>query len=124
MSNHYYSITDLEGYATQLRFAVAENIASHNQENLDEYITIDQITNIVYEHCLGLDDQSRPILDEETNKEIFEAIMIWFQNVGLAKLAAKGLIECAWDDETNEMIFWPRKETNHDAKQSPKSRKD
>jgi hypothetical protein len=122
MSNNYYAITDIEGYATQLRFVVAENIATNNQENLDEYITIEQIINIVHEHCLGLDDQSRPILDEETNEDVFEAVTTWFHNVGLSKLAAKGLLECAWDDEHNEMIFWPNKEPNHEAKKSSRSR--
>jgi hypothetical protein len=26
--------------------------------------------------------------------------------VGLARLAAQGFVECAWDDEKEEMIFW------------------
>lgn len=24
----------------------------------------------------------------------------------LAALAAAGIVECAWDDEKNEMVFW------------------
>jgi hypothetical protein len=38
----------------------------------------------------------------------------------LAKLAAKDLVECAWDDECNDMVFWIKKKETNDK---PKSRR-
>jgi len=42
-------------------------------------------------------------------------------NVGLAKLASKGLVECAWDNETNEMIFWANPEISKTSKRKKSS---
>ena len=32
----------------------------------------------------------------------------------MSKLAAKGLVECAWDDEKEQMIFWVDNKENSD----------
>lgn len=126
MNNDFYAITDIDGYATQMRKAAGEFISKDNQDNLEEYISIGQIINLVNEHCLGYDDNDRPILDEETNEFLFESTVDWIHNVGLAKLASQGLVECAWDDKTNEMTFWTptkNKETKNESKSKRKNSK-
>ena len=100
------TIADLDGYVSQVREVAAQTIEENNEENLDNYITINQMINMVKEECLGFDDEDRPILDEDCNEKIFENTIVWIHDVALAKLAAKNLVECAWDDQTNEMIFW------------------
>lgn len=110
-----YAIVDLDGYVSQMREAAAKSISDEYNDNLDEYISLGQMTNLVKSYCKGFDDNDHPLLDEETNERIFESTAIWIHEVGLAKLAAQDLVECAWDDETNEMVFW-RKE-----KESPKN---
>lgn len=122
MSNQVYAITDLEGYAAQMRDAAAKNLSEHSEENLDIYISLQQIINMVNKKCLGFDNNDRPLLDENINEEIFENTVVWIHNVGLAKLAAQDLVECAWDDDTNEMIFWP-KEKKKNVKQRKSGRK-
>ena len=107
MMKKTYAIIDTDLYAKEIRHAAAESLSENNTDNLDHYISIGQINNIIKTECLGLDDENRPILNEQTNEEIYEQIVVWIHNVGLAKLAAQGLIECAWDDTENEMIFWP-----------------
>jgi hypothetical protein len=77
---------------------------------------------MVHKQCLGFDNNDRPLLDENINEEIFENTVVWIHNVGLAKLAAQDLVECAWDDDTNEMIFWP-KEKKKNVKQRKSGRK-
>jgi len=104
--SEFYAITDLVGYATQMRDAASKSICGSSQDNLDEYITIPQMITLVKEQCNGFDDEDRPLLDEDTNENIFEDTVLWIHEVGLAKLAAQNLIECAWDDKTNTMIFW------------------
>lgn len=106
MSNEVYAIVDLEGYASQMRDAAAKSLSENYTENLDDFITINQMINLVKKECVGFDDNDRPLLDEDTNEKIFENIAIWIHNVGLAKLAAQNLVECAWDSEINEMVFW------------------
>jgi hypothetical protein len=122
MAKKNYAIDNLNGYATQMREAAASSISSdYHNDNLDEYITIDQIINLVRNECIGFDEQDRPVLDEDSNETIFEKTATWIHNVGLAKLAAKDLVECAWDDKSNEMVFW-QKESKKEKKPNAKSR--
>lgn len=118
-----YAITDLEGYASQMRDAAAQSLTDTGEctDNLDDFISIDQMINMVKNECLGFDDEDRPLLDEQTNEKIFEDTSVWIHNVGLAKLAAKDLVECAWDNETNEMVFWAKTKSKLNAKQKSKS---
>ena len=99
----------------------AKSLSENHNDNLDEYVSIDQIINLVKNECVGFDDENRPLLDEDTNEKIFENTAVWIHNVGLAKLAAQDLVECAWDDKSNEMIFWAKEKRKSNAK--PKSRR-
>jgi hypothetical protein len=111
-----YAITNLEGYATQMRDAAAKSLSENHNDDLDQYVSIQQVINLVKNECVGFDDENRPLLDEDTNEKIFENTAVWIHNVGLAKLAAQDLVECAWDDKSNEMIFWAKEKRNPNAK--------
>ena len=107
MSEEVYAITDIDGYVSQMREAAANSISEDSSsDNLDNYISLNQMVGLVKSNCLGFDENEHPILDEKTNQKIFEEASIWIHNIGLAKLAAKDLVECAWDDELSEMVFW------------------
>jgi hypothetical protein len=122
MSQEIYAIIDLPGYASQMREAAAKSLSDSNEENLDDFISIGQIISMVKQECLGFDNENRPMLDEDTNEKIYEDTAIWIHNVGLAKLAAQDLVECAWDDEYNDMVFWAKEKTKN-AKPKPKRRR-
>lgn len=122
MSQEVYAITDLEGYASQMRSAAAKTLSEDDTTNLNEFISLQQIINMVNHECLGYDDEDRPLLDEEANEKIFENTAVWIENVGLAKLAAQDLVECAWDSDSNDMVFWV-KEKPTNAKSKSKSRR-
>ena len=111
-----YAITDLEGYASQMREAAAQSICEDHTDDIDTYISLTQMINLVKSECLGFDDEERPLLDEDTNEKIFEDTAVWIHSVGLAKLAAQDLIECAWDDENNQMVFWTKQKENNETK--------
>lgn len=115
MSN-IYAITDLEGYVSQMREAAAQSVCEDYTDDINDYISITQMINLVNEECLGFDDEDRPLLDEETNENIFDNAATWIHNVGLAKLAAQDLVECAWDDKDNEMVFWPKEKSTNETK--------
>lgn len=124
MNNEVYAITNINGYVSQMRDAAASSISENSSEdNLDEYISIDQMIGLVKIHCIGYDDQDNPLLNEETNQKIFEEAATWIHNVGLAKLAALDIVECAWDDELNEMVFWHKESPKNDKSKPKRKRK-
>lgn len=116
-----YAIVDLDGYVREMRDAAAKTLAEDHNENLDEFISVNQMINLVKSECIGFDDNERPMLNESANEMIYEKTVAWIHNAGLAKLAAQGLIECAWDSNLNEMIFWSN-ETIGNSK-TPQKRK-
>ena len=113
MDEKLYSIIDLERYVTEIREVAANTLSENNTDNLDDYVTITQLMQMVRKNCLGFDDDNRPLLNEKMNEQIYESTITWIHNVALAKLAAQDLVECAWDDKANEMVFWS-KETQDD----------
>lgn len=119
-----YAITDLEGYATEMRDAAAKSLSSSYDENMDEFISITQMINLVKSECVGFDNKNRPLLDEDANEKIYEHTITWIHNVGLAKLASKGFVECAWDEKSNEMIFWANPEISKIQKKKRKKPND
>jgi hypothetical protein len=116
MDNEVYAITNLEGYAAEMRQAAANSLSSNNENNLDDYISISQMINLVRSECVGFDNDERPLLNEDANEKIYESAVTWIHNVGLAKLAAKDLVQCAWDEKINDMIFWANPEIGTSVK--------
>ena len=101
-----YSIIDLEGYAKAMRDGAACSFEKDYTENLDDFISIGQVINMIKENTLGLDKEGNYLINEDIFDEVFNQIRDRLYCVALSKLAAKGLVECAWDDESNEMVFW------------------
>lgn len=124
MNEEVYAIINIEGYASQMREAAASSISENSTEdNLDNYISINQMIGLVKTHCLGFDNNNHPLLDENRNQKIFEEVATWIHNVGLARLAAQDLIECAWDDDLNEMVFWHTEKPKNDKSKPKRKRK-
>lgn len=107
MNNDAYIINDLESLAESIRKNAALTFTQSDKDNLDEYITIDQIIELIYQHS-DITNNGTVILDETGYNNIFDAVRIRIYNAGLSKLAANGYVECAWDDESGTMIFWPK----------------
>lgn len=124
MENKVYAITDLNGYASQMRLEAVKAISdNYENDNLDEYISINEVVGIVDAHSLGMDENNRYLLDEESNEDVFDEVTVWINNIGLAKLAGKNLVECAWDNEANQMVFWAKDEENKNEKKKPTRRR-
>lgn len=101
-----YSIIDLEGYAKAMRDGAASSFEKEYTENLDEFISIGQIINMIKKNNLGLDEEGNYLINEDIFEDVFNNIRTWLYEVGLCKLAAKGFVDCSWDDDSNEMVFW------------------
>jgi len=115
-----YSIIDLEGYAKAMRDGAASSFEKDYTENLDDFITIPQVINMIKKNNLGLDNEGNYLINEEIFDDVFNDIRDWLYGVGLAKLASKGFVDCSWDDDANEMVFWlaNKDKTNIPAKPS------
>jgi len=125
MSDQVYSIYDVNGYVSQMREAAAKSISENSSnDDLDTYITIDQMIGLVKSNCLGYDENKNPLLNENSNEKIYEETAVWIHNVGLAKLSANDLVECAWDDKLNEMVFWQKETAKNDKPKRKRKRKD
>jgi hypothetical protein len=105
-NENIYYISDLDGYTKTIRNSAAESFAENHQENLDDYITLEQAKKLVIGHSLGQDEDGNYLIDADVFDDTFNDIREWIYEAGLAKLAAKGVIDCAWDDDNNQMIFW------------------
>jgi hypothetical protein len=106
---NYFIIDDIYKYIEHLRHCAAEHIHKNYDENLDDYITLDQLHKTVLEKTKK--KGKNIIITESANIELFEIICDWIYGVGLARLASQNLVECAWDDQQNCMVFWSPKNT-------------
>jgi hypothetical protein len=107
-----YSVMNLDKYAAYMRKKAATAISEDDSQKLDEFITVRQAALMIEEHSIGKDEDGRLLLDDDSHERLFESIKTRIYNCGLSKLAAEGLLECAWDSEKDEMVFW--------AERSPK----
>lgn len=109
-----YSITDLDGYASTIRDGVAQSFVENYDENLDEYITLEQVKTLIVGYSLGQDENNNYLINSEVFNNTFDDVREWFYQCGLSKLAAQGVIECAWDEDSDKMVFWT---TNNQEKE-------
>lgn len=100
-----FVINDIEKLAYSIRKNAGLTISTDANDNLDDFISIGQMKNLIYDYAVRTDDGDL-ILDEEGYEQIFDETSSWIINMGLAKLAGENKIECAWDDESNDMVFW------------------
>ena len=107
-----YSITDLENYAVYLRDSAASSFSENYTENLDDFISVKQVINSIKKRSLGTDEEGNLTIDSNAFDNTFDDIRTWLYGVGLAKLSAKGIIECAWGNDLNQMIFWHSENKN------------
>jgi hypothetical protein len=101
-----YSIVDLTGYAKAMREGAASSFDKEYTENLDDFISLNQVINLIKKNNLGLDEEGNYLITPDIFDDVFNEIREWLYGVGLAKLASKGRVECAWDNDANEMVFW------------------
>ena len=101
-----YAIKDLNDYASQLRELSANSISENYTENLDDFISLGQLKSLIIEKSQGTDENNHILISEKTNEDLFYIVADWIYGVGLSKLASQNLVECAWNNEQNCMVFW------------------
>ncbi len=104
-----FAITDLETFSEIVRRNAAETLSEKYTENLDNFISINQIISLV--KCRRLNDDDGPvIINEGILSDLLEEISDIIYQVGLAKLCGEDKINCAWDSKKKTMVFWTKEE--------------
>lgn len=105
-----YCIINPEKYAHMVRREAADSFAKEERldenEDLEKYVTINQVCQMIAENAMGKDDEDHYVITKEGYNFLFAQIKTRIYNSGLSKLAAKNLLECAWDEKKKTMIFW------------------
>lgn len=108
MENEKFIIKQINNFCKTIRNEVVNSFPTVIANNIiDEFITIEQCKTIVFDRC-EIDDDGMPVVDENIYSQILIDIGQQIHQSALSKLAANDIIECAWDDKKNEMIFWAK----------------
>lgn len=101
-----YIIEKKSKFCKALIKSAAKMLSNEEHNNINEFITIDQCIDIVKEKCLGTDSAGRYIIDEDSYLEMLIDVSEQIYQSALSKLASQDIIQCAWDENKNSMVFW------------------
>lgn len=110
MSN-YLKIRNTKFFAKSIRKNVAMIFPESYSDQLDSLISINQ-TEILAKKYIEPAYNDDFIISDRNYDMLFDEVKKWIYNRSLSQLASSDNIECAWDDDSNEMIFWDPK-SNH-----------
>ena len=72
---------------------------------VDNLISLSQTEKLVRQYIEpGYNDEF--ILSEDNYDLLCDELKKWIYNSSLSAVASSGIIDCAWDDQSNEMFFW------------------
>jgi hypothetical protein len=95
-----YRITNLEGFAKAVHKEATDNFGCDGER----YLTTEQVRLFVLEKSRKEDGEI--VVDDEILEEISHFANSVLVGSCLSELASAGEIECAWDDEANDMVWW------------------
>lgn len=96
-----YNIDDLEGFSDTIR---REVVSSHGLEDDERYVTTGQIMGYVAGRFKEREGEF--VLDDAGLEEVVKFAVGTLIGSCMSEMAAEGDLECAWDDEKNDMVWW------------------
>jgi len=104
MSN-YLKIRNIRLFAKSIRKNVVMIFPRKYYYEVDNLISLFQTETLVRKYIEpGYNDEF--VLSDENYDLLCDEIKKWIYNSSLSLVASSGKIECAWDNESDEMIFW------------------
>lgn len=104
MSN-YLHIRNIKLFTKSIRKNVIMIFPRSYHLQADRLISLEQTESLVREYVEpGYNDEF--ILSEYNYDLLCDELKKWIYNSSLSAVASSGLIDCAWDDQSNEMFFW------------------
>jgi len=102
-----YIITKMEKFCKAIIREASNGLSKkHNDANINDFITIEQCRQIIEDNCDITEDTGEYTVNEKSYWSIIIEVSEQIYQSALSKLAADDIIECAWDDDTNKMVFW------------------
>lgn len=101
-----FKIVDMDGFAQHVIKCAAKEMEIANTDEVFEYITTNEVSNLIVENCSDVDENDDILIDTEHFNDCITAVIQRIQNSVVAQLASEGYLDCAWDDELNDMVFW------------------
>lgn len=101
----YFAITDIVGYSALTMKNIAKDFGV-SIDDIYEFITSEEIYQIINEKSVGIDEEGFPIINEKIHCDIVDTLVLRIHNMSMARGASEGYLECAWDEELNDMVFW------------------
>jgi len=102
---NYIKIRNLKLFTKSIRKNVVMVFPRSYYYHIDTLISLYQTEQLVTKYIEpGYNDEF--ILSDENYGLLCDEIKKWIYNSSLSLVASSGTIECAWDDQSNEMFFW------------------
>ena len=106
--NEYTIITNIELFAKSVRKNAAMVFPKSYSDQINSLISIDQTKNLMKKYIEpSYNDEF--IISSDNHRLLSNEIKRWIYNRSLSVVASSGEIECSWDDNFNDMIFWDPK---------------
>ena len=101
-------IENRDVFLKALRDAINSTVAHGviSPEELDNYMPLEQMYAIVEDYIEDTDENEHPFMLEESYPLMVSDVASAFLGACLSKLAAAGLVETAWDEEKQTVVFW------------------
>ncbi len=104
MSN-YLTIRNIKLFTKSIRKNVIMIFPRSYYHEVERLISLAQTENLVRKYIEpGYNNEF--IISERNYDILCDEIKKWIYNSSLGIVASSGKIECAWDDDSNEMFFW------------------
>jgi hypothetical protein len=104
MSN-YIKIRNIKLFTKSVRKNVVMIFPRSYYYLVDAFISLDQAESLVRKYIEPSYNDDF-IISEDNYEILCNEIKIWIYNSSLSQAASSGKIECSWDEDINEMVFW------------------
>jgi hypothetical protein len=102
---NYIKIRNLKLFTKSIRKNMVMVFPRSYHNQIDNLISLAQAENLVRKYIEpGYNDEF--IISEYNYNHLCTEIKKWIYNSSWSQEASSGKIECAWDDDSNEMVFW------------------
>ena len=102
---NYIKIKSLKLFSKSIRKNVVMVFPREYYYQVDNLISLSQTEKLVRQYIEpGYNDEF--ILSEDNYDLLCDELKKWIYNSSLSAVASSGIIDCAWDDQSNEMFFW------------------
>ena len=96
-----YDIDDLEGFSDTIR---REVVSSHGLEDDERYVTTCQIMGYIAGRFP--ENEGSFVLDDNALEDVVKFAVGTLIGSCMSSMAAEGELECAWNEEQNDMVWW------------------